>query len=193
MIRSFVLASLLLASTACISSAAGRNFGVGVVLGAPTGLSAKVWTSQTTAFDFLIGWSSGYRHGYYDSRCYDGGFYANNRGYCNGKAYDWRDYDGRYYGGRRGWRTLHVHSDYLFHNLTAIRSRERFALHYGPGINFEYFEYEEALVGIRGNFGISWLPRRAPMDVFLELAPVVNIFPDMFVDINLGLGSRFYF
>lgn len=185
--------TVIIALLAALVAAQGRNFGLGVAIGSPTGISAKVWTSQRTAVDFLLGWSGGYRNGYYDDACYDDGFYRNNRPYCNGQAYDWRDSDGRYYRGRRGWRTLHLHADYLFHNFNAIRSRERFPLHYGPGVNLEYFEYEEALLGVRGNFGISWLPRRAPMDVFLEIAPVLNIFPEMFFHMNVGLGTRFYF
>jgi hypothetical protein len=191
----FIACATLLASAA---HAGGRNFGLGVVIPSPTGISAKLWTSGTTAFDFVFGWSGGwgrgYHDGYRDGRCYDDVFYRDHRGYCNDQAYDWRDYDDRYYRGRYyGWRTFHMHMDYLFHNFNAIRSRERFPLFYGPGINLEYYEYDELLIGVRGDFGIAWLPRRAPMDVFLEVAPVVNLFPAAFFNVNVGLGTRFYF
>jgi hypothetical protein len=33
--------------------AQGRNFGAGIVLGDPTGFTAKYWTSQSTALDLL--------------------------------------------------------------------------------------------------------------------------------------------
>lgn len=33
-----------------------RRFGLGIIVGEPTGLSAKYWTSSTTAFDFALGW-----------------------------------------------------------------------------------------------------------------------------------------
>lgn len=183
------------ALTAAAAQAGGRNFGLGIVFPSPTGISGKLWTSGTTAFDFVFGWSRGYHDGYSDSRCYDDVFFRNNRGYCVDRSYDWRDPDGRYYYGDRyrGWRTFHMHMDYLFHNFNAIRSRERFPLFYGPGINLEYFEYNDLLLGVRGNFGIAWLPRRAPMDVFLEVAPVVNLFPAAFFNVNVGLGTRFYF
>lgn len=188
------LSAALAAVSAAPASAGGRNFGIGVVVPAPTGISAKLWTSGTTAFDFVFGWSNAYGDGYYDDRCYDGAFYRNNRGYCDSKAFDWRDYDGRYYRGRyRGYRTFHAHADYLFHNFRAIQGSEKFPLHYGPGINLDYYRYEELILGVRGNFGISWLPRKAPMDVFLELAPIVNLFPVAFFDVNAGLGTRFYF
>ena len=36
-----------------------RKFGLGIVLGEPAGISAKLWTSNHTAFDFGFGWSMG--------------------------------------------------------------------------------------------------------------------------------------
>ncbi|MDF1576216.1 MAG: hypothetical protein P1P86_13590 [Bacteroidales bacterium] len=42
-----------------------EGFGLGVVFGEPTGLSAKVWTSHKTAFDAALAWSfigSGFLH-----------------------------------------------------------------------------------------------------------------------------------
>ncbi len=36
-----------------------RTFGLGVILGEPTGLSAKLWTSRTTALDGSLAWSFG--------------------------------------------------------------------------------------------------------------------------------------
>ena len=46
-----------------------HGFGIGLILGEPTGLSAKLWTSKVNAFDFGIGQSVGgdrfYYKGYY--------------------------------------------------------------------------------------------------------------------------------
>ena len=36
---------------------AQNNFGIGIILGEPTGVSAKLWTSSTNAFDFAAAWS----------------------------------------------------------------------------------------------------------------------------------------
>src|ERR1041384_2381931 len=41
------------------SRAQERAFGLGVIVGEPTGLSAKLWTSSTNAFDFGLGRSIG--------------------------------------------------------------------------------------------------------------------------------------
>ena len=43
------------------------GFGVGVMVGEPTGLSAKMWTSQTTAAQFGLAWSfDSYLHAHAD-------------------------------------------------------------------------------------------------------------------------------
>ncbi|MFB0525922.1 MAG: hypothetical protein ACETVO_00450 [bacterium] len=34
-----------------------NDFGLGIILGSPTGLSAKLWLSKTTAFDGAAAWS----------------------------------------------------------------------------------------------------------------------------------------
>ncbi len=44
-------------STKSSSSFDHGNIGIGVILGEPTGLSAKMWTSANTAFDLGVAWS----------------------------------------------------------------------------------------------------------------------------------------
>ncbi|MFC2133669.1 hypothetical protein ACFLR4_04825 [Bacteroidota bacterium] len=41
------------------STAQTRGFGIGVIVGEPTGISLKLWNSGTTAFDAGIAWSLG--------------------------------------------------------------------------------------------------------------------------------------
>jgi hypothetical protein len=185
-----MLKSLLFVIAISLSAhAAGRNFGLGVVLGDPTGFSGKYWSSSTTALDFNVGWA-GYWHGrdgYWDPDCNNGAFYRRNVGYCEEQAYNYR----RDYG--YGWRIFHMHADYLFHNFDAIRATERFPLFYGPGLSVNYWNYDFLQLGVRGNFGIAWMPRRAPMDLFLEIAPTMELFPGPDFDVSGGLGARFYF
>ncbi len=40
-----------------VSVAQVRGFGFGIIIGDPTGISAKLWTSTENAFDFSLGWS----------------------------------------------------------------------------------------------------------------------------------------
>jgi len=50
------LAAVLLCGSA---SAQNRKFGLGVILGEPTGLSAKLWIGKNTAIDGALAWSFG--------------------------------------------------------------------------------------------------------------------------------------
>jgi len=49
-----ILAVIIFSS---FSFAQSNGFGLGVILGEPTGISAKYWTSSSTAFDFIVGYS----------------------------------------------------------------------------------------------------------------------------------------
>jgi len=50
-------ASLLLIPMS--ASARDRDFGLGLVLGEPTGVSGKIWLGRTTALDGAVAWSTG--------------------------------------------------------------------------------------------------------------------------------------
>lgn len=53
----YAIIALCLFLTAQVSVAQERKFGLGVMIGEPTGISAKLWTSNSNAFDFGLGWS----------------------------------------------------------------------------------------------------------------------------------------
>lgn len=163
--------------------AGGHNLGVGFVVGEPTALSAKYWTNANTALDFAFGWGLGY-NGYND--CWDGAYYNNHRGYCNDRGYYYDD-------GRNGYRGVHFHADYLIHNFNVIRSSEKFPIYYGPGVNLNFWRHGDTELGVRGVLGVAWMPHTAPFDIFFEVAPILELFPGTWLDINAGIGARFYF
>jgi hypothetical protein len=170
-----------------------KNFGVGLVLGEPTALNLKLFLKNNHALDLALGWSYwGYSSRYYDrywdydydSRCYDPHFYRDHEYYCDNLGYNYYD---------RGWNIFHLHADYLFHNFNLIKAKETFVLYGGPGINLEFWRGGGAILGVRGEFGIAWMCRKVPIDVFFELAPVLDLYPGPFFDLNGGLGCRWYF
>ena len=55
-------------------SAQDHGFGLGIILGEPTGLSAKYWTSNNNAFDFGLGFAVGG-----DRITYHGNYYGSSR------------------------------------------------------------------------------------------------------------------
>jgi hypothetical protein len=144
------------------SIAQDHGFGLGVIIGEPTGISAKLWTSSVNAFDFGLGWSIG--------------------GDRIGK------YKGYYNGGRR----VHFHMDYLWHSVDAIHSSERFPLYYGIGGRINSGAGYDGSAAVRGVFGIAWWPHKVPMDVFLELVPSLQLTSSTGFGIDAGIGARYY-
>jgi hypothetical protein len=51
----------------------------------------------------------------------------------------------------------------------------------------------DAMFGIRVPVGITYLFDDYPLDLFFELVPVLDLSPDVDLDINAALGLRFYF
>jgi hypothetical protein len=145
------------------SVAQNRDFGLGIIIGEPTGFSAKLWTSSENALDFGFGWSVG-------------GDRIGN-------------YNGSYNGGTR----THFHMDYLWHSFDAIRSSERFPLYYGVGGRINSGAGYDASVAIRGVLGIAWMPHNTPIDVFLELVPSLQLTSTTGFAIDAGFGARYYF
>ncbi|MFH0736735.1 MAG: hypothetical protein V1773_19450 [bacterium] len=143
-------------------SAQDRGFGLGLVLGEPTGLSAKLWTSKVNAFDFGLGVSVGG---------------------------DRISYKGNYDNGSR----VHFHMDYLWHSFSAISSTERFPLYYGIGGRFNSGGGYDGSFGVRGVLGIAWLPRSTPLDIFVELVPVLQLTATTGFGFDAGVGVRYFF
>ena len=166
MIRKFLSSALL---TLCLvlsvqgSFAQERKFGLGVIIGEPTGISAKLWTSNDNAFDFGLGWSIG---GDRISK-----------------------FNGNYDGGSR----VHFHMDYLWHAFKAIHSTERFPLYYGIGGRLNSGAGYNSSFAVRGVFGIAWLPRETPIDIFLELVPSLQLTSSTGFAIDASLGARYFF
>ena len=88
---------------------------------------------------------------------------------------------------------VHFHMDYLWHSYNAIHSSEKFPLYYGIGGRFNSGGGYDGSFGVRGVFGIAWFPRSTPIDVFVELVPVLQITPLTGLGIDAGLGMRFFF
>ncbi len=145
------------------SVAQERTFGLGIIIGEPTGLSAKLWTSGQNAYDFGLGWSVG------------GDRIGKSNVYYNGQG------------------RVHFHMDYLWHSFDAIRASERFPLYYGIGGRINTGGGYDASLAVRGVIGIAWLPRSTPIDVFLELAPSLQLTNSTGFGIDAGIGARYFF
>ena len=142
-----------------------KGFGLGVILGEPTGISGKVWVGPNTAFDGAVAWSFGYHSAF------------------------------------------HAHLDYLYHNFNLFRVEEgKLALYYGIGGRFKadgdhsdadknhgHVHRDHSHVGVRVPVGLDYLVEGVPLDIFVEVAPIVELVPDTDISLNGGIGIRYFF
>jgi hypothetical protein len=147
----------------------GKSFGVGFQLGEPTAVSFRFWTSRDNSWDLAVGAS-----------------YLGNP---------------------------HIHGDYLWHFNDAFNSRivtmyagVGAALGFGDKDGWVFYKWkrgkieerwyykrdQEFVVAVKGAFGLNILPRNTPLDIFLELNPIIGISPGFGFDIMPTLGIRFY-
>lgn len=130
----------------------GSNFGLGVMLGEPTGITPKVWTSDNTAFAAGVAWS----------------------------------FSGR--------NSLHMHLDYQIHNFNLIQvERGAMSFYYGIGGRFLIREDRDDKLGIRLPLGLNYLFANDPVELFMEVAPVLDLAPSTDFSANGGIGVRYYF
>ena len=127
-----------------------NGFGAGIILGEPTGISAKYWTSSKGAFDGAVAWS-----------------------FVNEGAF-------------------HIHLDYLLHNFDLISVPEgRLPFYYGIGGRIK--ASKDARIGARVPLGLAYIFNNAPVDIFLEVVPLLDLAPKTAFRINAAIGARYYF
>lgn len=135
------------------------QFGAGIIIGEPTGLSAKFNLGSGNAIDAGLAWS-----------------FKNPSG-------------------------MHVHADYLYHAYNLIRvSSGKLPVYFGIGGRIKFKNNEagsnndnSATIGVRIPVGLSYEFATAPLDLFLEIAPTLNLAPKTEFDLNGAIGLRFYF
>lgn len=88
---------------------------------------------------------------------------------------------------------VHVHADYLWHNFNLFDEIDEgsLPLYYGIGGRV-ILDDDDAVVGARVPVGLNYLFEDAPIGLFLEVAPIINLAPDTELDVDGGVGIRFY-
>lgn len=149
--RLILLAMACLAAIPSLSLSQEKGFGLGIILGEPTGVSMKGWLSSTTALDAGLAWS-----------------FARET-------------------------SFHFHVDYLIHDYNVFTTREKIPLYYGIGGRIKAGRSHDGRLGIRMVGGVAYVFPKVPIDVFLEVAPILDLSPSTDFYLNAGLGARFYF
>jgi hypothetical protein len=107
--------------------------------------------------------------------------------------------------GGLGWSfahngSVHIHADYLYHFYDVFNT-PRLPLYLGVGGRIKLQNTndnnnnnnEDVRIGIRVPFGISYQFDEVPIDLFLEIAPILDLNPKTEGSVNGALGARFYF
>lgn len=128
------------------------HFGVGLVLGEPTGVSLKYFFNDVVAIDGAVGW----------------GFYHETDPY--------------------------LHSDVLWHknDLFSV-SKGQLSLYGGVGGRVKFRDHADDRFGVRVPVGVSYFFENSPVDVFAEVAPILDFTPVVQGGFSAGMGVRYWF
>ena len=132
------------------------QFGLGFMVGAPTGISAAYKLSNKTMIDGAVGWSLG------------------------------DDVN------------FHIHADYLWLKPGAFEIDEiPMNVYYGIGGRIKDRDTDDKdddfRMGARVPIGIHYQFDDPPIEVFGEIALIMDVIESTAIDFNLGLGARFWF
>jgi hypothetical protein len=88
---------------------------------------------------------------------------------------------------------IQIHGDYLYHRVHSFSTEDlegRIPFYFGFG--GRAILGEDAVLGARFPFGIGKTLASAPLELFVEIVPVLNLAPDTEFDLNGALGVRYY-
>ena len=151
MIRTALITLLGLALLTGSALAEDGRFGVGVIVGEPTGLSGEMWLTKSTAIDAAAAWSFG-----------------------------------------DGEDAFLIHSDYLFYNTGLFNVKTgTMAVYFGLGGRVKFAS--DTQVGIRIPVGIDYVFANAPVDIFGEIVPILDLVDKTELNLAAALGVRYFF
>ncbi|MBN2444603.1 MAG: DUF3996 domain-containing protein [Spirochaetales bacterium] len=155
--------ALLILAVSLYSYSQTSGFGIGIIFGEPTGISCKLWVSSTSAFDCGAAWS-----------------FLEDENQTDRTT-------------ETSQLHLAFHLDYLFHVLPIFTiPGGSFAFYCGAGGRIKILD-NGIIAGIRLPLGINYLFKNFPIDIFLEIVPVMEIYPATELNGNGGLGVRYFF
>ena len=137
----------------------GGEFGAGIIIGEPTGLSFKYWLDgdNKNAVVGAIAWSL-----------------DNNK-------------------------FFQIHADYLFHNYRIFKIKKgKLGFYFGGGARIKIRndndkDKDDTRLGLRIPFGLDYVFSNVPIDIFLEIVPVMDLIPSTDFNLNASIGARYFF
>jgi len=87
---------------------------------------------------------------------------------------------------------LQLHGDYLRHRFDLLSvDRGRLPFYYGIGGRIVFGD--KAVLGVRVPIGLAYEFESDPIDIFLEIVPVLDVVPSTDFFLNAALGARVWF
>ncbi|MDO9262709.1 MAG: DUF3996 domain-containing protein [Desulfosalsimonadaceae bacterium] len=145
-------------------ASAEDGFGVGVILGEPTGISVKKWISQDRAIDGAAAWSL-----------------SDDESFQIHADYLIHKFDILKINKASGRLPVYF----------GVGARVKFEDEDDHWRGHD--DDDDVLVGVRVPFGISYILAKEPVDFFAEIVPILDVAPDTDFDLNAAIGARFYF
>ena len=147
-----LLALLAFAITPTLATAqAPEGFGIGIVVGEPSGITASLPIGATNSLNLTAG-----------------------------------------YGLSHHEANLTLLGNYVWHERELVTvDAGKVSLYYGPGVRVLLAEAAE--VGLGVTLGIDYLVETAPLQIYLEICPGINIVPNTNMNATAGLGARYFF
>jgi hypothetical protein len=161
-LNKFLVYFFILTATVAVASTgqAAGNFGAGIIIGSPTGLSFKYDLSKRNSLDAAIAWDD--------------------------------DVD------------VHVHASYLW-NRARLFALDGAAVDGYAGVGARIREHDDHYYrrhldeeegthfGIRVPGGLRYMFRDPAVEIFAEIAAIMDLTPDTDLDIDAGIGVRYFF
>ncbi len=91
--------------------------------------------------------------------------------------------------------SLHLHGDFIFHNYNLFTVEKGLvALYYGIGGRVKFISGEaDTRIGARIPIGLVYEFEEAPVDLFIEIVPMLDFYPETEGGIAGAIGIRYFF
>ena len=87
---------------------------------------------------------------------------------------------------------VHIHADYVFHNFDLFhRDVGKMAFYYGLGGRLKLTN--NSRLGVRVPLGLNYMLKDNPLDIFLEVVPMLDLAPATTFTVNAAIGIRYFF
>ncbi len=192
----FLLLLCLVSTT--VFAQQNKNWGIGLRLGDPAGLTAKKYLSRQRAVEFNVGrtWAYNYTNAFYRRDQYNRDFYD----------YDWHQVRS----------AVSLQARYLIHKDLGVKDARGLDWYYGIGaqlrtfsVDYRYRYYAAAGkkngitrtervthtdIGVDGILGLEYSWQEVPITIFADVNLFLELLDDPFLPFfQGGVGCRYYF